>query len=144
MQLNYFEINKRAVEAILSVEKHASSISNELKALVEIRVSQINGCAYCVDLHCNEARQYGVNQQLLDCLPVWKESQLFSESQMAALEWAETVTNISREEDASGKLDGLTAHFSESEIVDLTIIISLMNSLNRMAISFGDKPPKRI
>jgi len=81
MSVNYIEINKRAVELLLSVKKHVSSIDEKLKALVEVRVSQINGCAFCVDTHSIEARQLGVHQQLLDCLPVWKESQLFSENE---------------------------------------------------------------
>ena len=143
MSVNYIEINKRAVDLLLSVKKHVPSIDKPLQALVEIRVSQINGCAYCVDTHTTEARQLGVHQQLLDCLPVWKESQLFSENEMVALDWAEAVTNISTEPDIEGKLKILLSHFSESEAVDLTIIISLMNSLNRLAISFGDKPSKR-
>ena len=141
MNVNYSEINKRAVDMLLSIKKHVPSIDKNLKALVEIRVSQINGCAYCVDLHSNEARQLGVHQQKLDCLPVWKESLLFSENEIVALNWAESVTNISAEPDVDEKLKNLLAHYSETEAVDLTLIIVLMNSLNRLAISFGDKPP---
>lgn len=143
MTINYIDINQRALELLLSVKKHASSIDSQLKAMVETRVSQINGCAYCVDLHSSEARESGVHQQLLDCLPVWKESRLFSEAEMAALDWAESVTNISTETDIEGKLNTLLEHFGETEAVDLTIVVSLMNSLNRLAISFGDKPSKR-
>ena len=143
MSINYIEINKRALDLLLSVKKHVSSIDTSLKALVEVRVSQINGCAYCVDLHSQEARASGVPQQLLDCLPVWKESQLFSVKESAALAWAESVTNISTETNIEGKLETLLLHFNETEVVDLTVVISLMNSLNRLAISFGDKPVKR-
>ncbi len=143
MSVNYIEINKRAVDLLLSVKKHVHSIDKPLQALVEIRVSQINGCAYCVDTHTTEARQLGLHQQLLDCLPVWKESQLFSENEMVALDWTEGVTNISTEPDIEGKLKVLLSHFSESEAVDLTVVISLMNCLNRLAISFGDKPSRR-
>ena len=81
MSVNYIEINKRAVDLLLSVKKHVPSIDKRLQALVEIRVSQINGCAFCVDMHTTEARQLGVHQQLLDCLPVWRKSQLFSENE---------------------------------------------------------------
>jgi AhpD family alkylhydroperoxidase len=143
MQINYVEINQRAVESMLSVKKHATAIGRELRALVEVRVSQINGCAFCVDMHTTEARQLGVNQQLLDCLPVWRESRFFSDREMAALEWAEIVTNISSEKDIEGKQEALLNHFSEAEVVDLTLIISLMNSLNRLAIGLGDKPSRR-
>jgi len=143
MKVNYTEINKRAVDLLLSIKKHVPTIDPNLKALVEIRVSQINGCAFCVDLHSIEARQMGEIQQRLDCLPVWKKSQLFSESEMVALNWAEIVTNISTEPDIDQKLKVLLEHYSEAESVDLTLIISLMNCLNRLAISFGDIPPQR-
>jgi AhpD family alkylhydroperoxidase len=143
MHINYVEINQRAVELLLSVKKYATSIEKGLQALIEIRVSQINGCAFCVDMHTTEARQFGVPQQLLDCLTVWRESQLFSEREMAALEWAESVTNISTEKGIEEKLKSLLNHFSETEAVDLTLIISLMNSLNRLAIGLGDKPTRR-
>ncbi len=143
MSLNYFEINTRALNLLVSVKKHISSIDNKLKALIELRVSQINGCAYCIDLHSNEARKAGELQQKLDCLSVWKESLLFSDSEMAALYWAESVTNISTESDIEDKLIKLLEHFSEVQAVDLTLIISLMNCFNRLAISFGDKPEIR-
>ena len=143
MQINYVETNQRAVEAMLSVKKHLTSIEKELKALVEIRVSQINGCAFCVDMHTTEARQLGVDQQLLDCLTVWRQSRFFSDREMAALEWAENVTCICSEKNIEGKQEALLKHFSEEEVVDLTLIISLMNGLNRLAISLGDKPSKR-
>ena len=143
MQINYFELNQRAVESLLSVKKHASAIDKELQALVEIRVSQINGCAFCVDMHTEEALQLGVDQQRLDCLTVWKESRFFSAREMAALEWAETITRISAETGIEAKQEGLLDHFSEREVVDLTLIVSLMNSLNRLAIGLGDKPSRR-
>ena len=143
MGVNYFEINSRALNLLVSVKKHTSSIDNKLRALVELRVSQVNGCSYCIDLHSNEAREAGELQQRLDCLSVWKESLFFSDSEMAALNWAESVTNISTEPDIDEKLKKLLEYFSEVEAVDLTLIISTMNCLNRMAISFGDKPSKR-
>ena len=143
MSINYYEINQRAVDLLLSVKKHTASVDKDIQALVEIRVSQINGCAFCVDLHSHEARDQNLSQQLLDCLPVWRECGFFSEREMAALAWAESVTNISTESSIDSKLKNLLHHFSETEAVDLTVIISLMNSLNRLSISFGDKPPKR-
>ncbi len=143
MRLDYYQINTEALKLLLSVKKHVSSIDSNLKSLAELRVSQINGCAYCVDLHSNEARKAGELQQRIDCLSVWKECQLFSDREMVALAWAESVTNISIEPDIEGKLHNLLEHFSEVEAVDLTLIITLMNCLNRMAISFGDAPTKR-
>jgi AhpD family alkylhydroperoxidase len=140
MNVNYYEINKRAVDLFLSIKKHTTLIDKKLQALVEIRVSQINGCAFCIDLHLREAKQLGMRQQVLDCLPEWRESLLFTENESIALDWAESVTNISTEPAIEDKLTILLSHFSEAEAVDLTLIISLMNSLNRLSISFGDKP----
>lgn len=142
MRIDYIKINARALDLLLSVKKHASSIDPDLRALVELRISQINGCSYCIDLHCREARQAGVSQQKLDCLSVSKESGVFPVNEIAAIRWAECVTNISTQDDMEQELDKLLVHYSEKEAVDLTLIISLMNSLNRMAISFGDKPEK--
>ena len=143
MRIDYYEINKRAVDLILSAKNHVSLIEPKLKTLIEIRVSQINGCAFCVDMHTAEARQHGENQQRLDCLPVWKESGLFSENEMIAIEWAENVTKISTEPDINNNLKYVLDYYSEAEVVDITLVVALMNALNRLAISFGDKPEKR-
>ena len=143
MSLDYSEINGRAVDLLLSVKKHTSTIEDPLKALVELRVSQINGCSYCMDLHSSEARKAGESDQRLDCLPAWKESLLFSDREMAALSWAEFITNISTETDREGKLQALLEHYSETEAVDLTLIVSLMNCMNRLSIAFGDEPMQR-
>lgn len=144
MGLNYFEINADALKSLVSIKKQVPSIEESLKILVELRVSQINGCAYCVDLHSNEARKASVPQQKLDCLPVWKESNLFSERECAALSWAESVTKISEEHDPENKLNLLLETFTEKEAVDLTFIVCAMNGLNRLAISFGDKPKRLV
>lgn len=143
MQINYAEINRRALDLMLSTKKHLGSIDAKLKALVEIRVSQINGCAYCVDLHTREARNLGEEQQRLDCLTVWRESAFFTHKEMAALDWAEAVTLISSETGVDQKLEQLLKSYNENEVVDLTFIIALMNGLNRLAITMGDKPVRR-
>jgi len=140
MVLNYYEINTLALNLLTSVKKHVLSIDVQLKSLLELRVSQINGCSYCICLHSNEARNVGESQQRLDCLVVWKESLLFSDREMAALAWAESVTNISTETGIEDKLTVLLEQFSEVEVVDLTLIISMMNCMNRLSISLGNKP----
>ncbi len=143
MAIDYATINERACNLLLSVKKHVPSIDDKLKALIELRVSQINGCAYCVDLHSNQSREAGALQQSLDCLPVWRECGLFSVGEMSALQWAEAVTHISTETEIELKLNHLLEHFTETEVVDLTVIVALMNCMNRLAISFGDKPVVR-
>ena len=144
MTIDYSTINSKAINLLLSIKKHTPSIDAKLKSIIELRVSQINRCAYCIDLHSHEARNAGESQQRLDCLPVWCECSLFSQAEMAALQWAESVTKISTESNIEEKLNLLLEHYSEVEAVDLTLIVSLMNCMNRMAISFGDKPSVRI
>ena len=140
MTINYAQINARATNLLLSVKKHVSSIDSELQALVELRVSQINGCAYCIALHSNQARDEGTPQHKLHCLSIARESQFFTGRELSALSWAESVTNISSEQNIEARLHELLRHFNETEVVDLTLIIALMNCLNRMSISLGAKP----
>ncbi len=83
-RLNYLEINSKARNGLAALNKHMASIDNKLRVLVELRVSQINGCVYCVDLHSEQARAAGETQQRLDCLAVWHECPFFDESERAA------------------------------------------------------------
>jgi AhpD family alkylhydroperoxidase len=108
-----------------------------------LRTSQINGCSYCVDLHSREARAAGEGQQRLDCLPVWRETELYDERERAALAWAESVTLVSQTGVPDDVFEELQRHFSEKEIVDLTFIVASMNAWNRMAISFRQGPVRR-
>ena len=105
MSLNYAEINARALNRLLSTKKHIASIDDSLRSIVELRVSQINGCSFCINLHSDEAGKLGVTQKKLDSLPVWKESGLFSDNEMAALNWAEIVTNVAMESNLEEKLN---------------------------------------
>ncbi|MBW8910140.1 MAG: carboxymuconolactone decarboxylase family protein [Mesorhizobium sp.] len=107
-----------------------------LMHLVKLRASQINGCSYCVEMHSREARRDGETETRLYLVAAWKESPLFSERERAALAWTETVTNISD----NGVPDDLYArtleHFSEEELVKLTVVIGMINTWNRLCISF--------
>jgi len=142
-RLNYLEINAKATNGLAAVNKHATSIDNKLRALVELRVSQINGCVYCVDVHASQAMAEGETQQRLDCLAVWRECPFFDESERAALAWAEAVTLLPETNAPDDLYDSLKEHFSEQQIVDLTFIISLMNAWNRLAVGFRHLPDAR-
>ncbi len=120
-----------------------SSIEPGLRFLVELRVSQINGCAYCVDLHTNQLRQEGETQQRIDCVLVWREVPFYSERERAALEWTEAVTLISETHAPDTAYGIVSTQFSEKELVDLTFVIANMNFWNRIAISFRKLPGKR-
>lgn len=144
-RIPYYQVAPDAVKA-LSVTKpylEASNIEPKLRALVELRTSQINGCAYCVDMHSREARAAGETQQRLDCLPVWRETTFYDERERAALAWAESVTRVSETGVPDEVYDEARRHFSEKDLVDLTFVVSVMNAWNRIAISFRHGPTKR-
>lgn len=142
-RLNYLEINSKAINGLAGANKHITSIDNKLRAIVELRVSQINGCVFCVDLHATQARAEGETEQRLDCIAVWRECQFFEESERAALAWAEAVTFLPDTNAPDSLYDSLKEHFSEQQIVDLTLIISLMNAWNRLAVGFRQLPDAR-
>lgn len=142
-RLNYLEINSKATNGLAALNKHIASIDNKLRALVELRVSQINGCVYCVDLHSEQARAAGETQQRLDGIAVWPECPFFDESERAALAWAEAVTYLPETHAPDNVYENLKQHFSEQQIVDVTLIISLMNAWNRLAVGFRYLPDAR-
>jgi AhpD family alkylhydroperoxidase len=141
-RINYFSTKPDFVTQLRAITKEQEqfSLDAKLRALVETRVSQINGCAYCTDLHNREARERGEKQQRLDSLPVWRESPFFTEHERAALAWAESMTLIAKTHAADTDYEPLRQHFSEAEIVELSISISLANFWNRMAAGFRKMP----
>lgn len=143
MRADYYAINPDAIKAFAETRKSLKHIDSNLKALLEIRISQINGCAYCLDLHANEARHAGELQQRLDCLAAWNETDLFTDAEYAPLAWAEAVTHISETRAPQKLYDDLAKHYSPEEIVDITYVISFMNAWNRIAVSFSKHPTRR-
>ena len=142
-RLDYVSINGPAIASMAKAKDDIHSINDKLRALIELRVSQINGCAYCVDLHTIEARKAGETAQRLDCLTVWREVSFFDDAEKSALDWAEAITEVSTKGAPENLYAALSEHFSDVEIVDLTLIISQMNAWNRLAISFGHLPDAR-
>ena len=141
-RINYFSTKPDFITQIRAITKEQEQFSLDatLRALVETRVSQINGCAYCTDLHNREARERGEKQQRLDSLPVWRESPFITERERAALAWAESMTLIAKTHAADADYEPLRQHFSEAEIVELSLSISLANFWNRMAAGFRKMP----
>lgn len=142
-RLDYVSMNKAAISAMAKAKNQMPSIDAKLRALIELRISQVNGCVFCVDLHSIEARDAGETQQRLDCLAVWRECRFFDEPERAALAWAEAVTLVVDNGAPQDLFVNLGNHFSEQQVVDLTIIIAQMNAWNRIAISFGHVPDER-
>ncbi|HEY0872066.1 MAG TPA: carboxymuconolactone decarboxylase family protein [Vicinamibacterales bacterium] len=131
----------------LSAEAH-SEVDHRLFELVKIRASQINGCAYCIDMHTKDARAAGETEQRIYALSAWRETPFFTERERAALDWTETVTRIADAHPTDEQYARLTAHFSEDEIVALTFAVIVINSWNRLAISFrpevGSYQPRQV
>ena len=144
-RIPYFQVAPEGIKALQGVDPYLKSTNIEprLRALVELRTSQINGCAYCVDLHSRQAREHGETSQRLDCLGVWRDTAFFNERERAALAWAETVTNVSQTGIPDNAYEEVKQHFDDKDLVDLTLIIATMNAWNRMAISFRANPAKR-
>ncbi|MBX2985997.1 MAG: carboxymuconolactone decarboxylase family protein [Bacteroidia bacterium] len=137
-RLNYGAVDPKAMKAMLGLEEYAanSGIEKSLYELVKTRASQINGCAYCLDMHTKDARHYGETEQRLYCLPAWRETPFYSERERAALEWTEAVTLISQNHVPDSIYNAVKKHFTEQELVALTMAIIAINGWNRLAISF--------
>lgn len=137
LRLPYYELSPTVItpmkQALLGLEK--GPLANELIELVFLRVSQINGCSYCLVLHSNALRKSGMAQSKLDALAGWKVSECFSDKERAVLAWAESLTLIADSQAGDDVYQPLLALFSNEEISDLTFAISLMNAFNRLAIS---------
>lgn len=137
-RLDYYTVSPETLQAMLTLEKSVRSdcFDPALYELVKIRVSQLNGCAYCLDMHTREARAAGETEMRLHLLAAWHESPLFTERERAALAWAEAVTMLATRDVSDEAFAELSRHFSESEMARLTLAINTINSWNRLAVSF--------
>jgi AhpD family alkylhydroperoxidase len=143
MRLDYNQVAPAGAKALGGVYGYVmqSGLPAELVDLVYLRVSQINNCAYCLDMHTRDLIKLGVAIEKIALVQAWEEGgNLFSEAERAALAWAETVTRVAETGVPESAYDSARRVFDEKQIVDLTIAISLMNSYNRMAISFRNTP----
>jgi AhpD family alkylhydroperoxidase len=142
-RLDYNQIAPNGAKALGGVYGYVmqSGLPAELVELVYLRVSQINNCAYCLDMHTRDLTKKGVPIEKLALVQAWEEGgNLFSETERAALAWVETVTPVAQTGVPDEAYRAARAVFGEKELVDLTIAISLMNAFNRMAISFRNTP----
>jgi len=141
-RIAYHKVAPDTFKAMLQVKTQldASSIDARLRAMVELRASQINGCLFCIELHSREARAAGETQQRMDCLPAWREAPMYTEREKAALAWTEAVTLVSETGVPDAVYEQARKHFSEKELTDLTFIVAIMNAWNRIAVSFRQMP----
>ncbi|KVV51489.1 alkylhydroperoxidase [Burkholderia territorii] len=142
-RLDYTRIAPAGVKALGGVYGYVmqSDLSPVLVDLVYLRVSQINNCAYCLDMHTRDLLKKGVSIEKLALLQAWREAgPMFDDRERAALAWAESVTLVAQTGVPDASYEAARAVFNERELVDLTIAIGLMNTYNRMAISFRNTP----
>lgn len=141
-RINYPKLAPEAVRAMRAVEQYVrqSGLEASLLELVRLRASQINGCAYCIDMHTQDARAAGESEQRLYTLSAWRETPFYSQRERAALAWTEAVTLISQRGASDEAYDLVRQHLSEKETVDLTMAIIAVNGWNRLAISFRAEP----
>jgi AhpD family alkylhydroperoxidase len=137
-RISYTQADPKALQLLLAVEAHirTSRLEAKLLHLVKMRASQINGCAFCLDMHSKDARAEGETEQRLYSLDAWQEAPYYSERERAALEWTEAVTTLSNGHVPDGIYEKVRAHFSEDEIVALTFAIAMINSWNRLNVAF--------
>lgn len=129
----------RAVYALEQYVRHCG-LETSLLELVRLRASQLNGCAYCVDMHTKDARAEGETEQRLYAVSVWEETPFFTDRERAALAWTEAVTLVGKDHVPDEVYEQARAQFSEKELVDLTLAVIAINSWNRLAISFRAVP----
>ena len=141
-RLNFYKASPNAIKAMLGLEEHVakSGIEKPLADLVRLCASQINGCAFCVDMHSADARKAGEDERRLATVTVWRETPFFTERERAALEWTESLTNVAQSHVPDDVWERVQPHFTPEEIVDLTLLVGAINSWNRLAIAFRKLP----
>lgn len=142
-RIDPYKAAPKAMAAMMEAERYIKDcgLESSLMELVKIRASQINGCAYCLDLHSKEAREQGETEKRLYVLCAWRESPLFSPRERAALAWTESLTLIADRRAPDALFDDIRQHFTDEELTNLTMRIGQINSLNRIAIGFGYRHP---
>jgi AhpD family alkylhydroperoxidase len=148
-RIDYHKISNETVRAMYALERQVDNCGLErpLLELVKLRASQINGCAYCIDMHTKDARAAGETEQRLYVLDAWREAPFYTDRERAALAWTEALTLISQTHAPDDVYEEVHRHFSERELVDLTMAIVTINGWNRLAIGFrsvaGTYKPKQ-
>ena len=139
-RMAYDEYIPEALKIMISMEKYIRStgIDHKLMELIKIRASQINGCAFCLNMHTSDARKNGETEQRIYCVSAWEDSDFYTDKERVALELTEKVTNISTEKVTDDLYNRVLEHFSKKEFVDLVLIINQINSWNRLSIATGN------
>ncbi len=141
-RFNYATSAPGAYQAMVGLEKylHQCGLEEPLIHLIKLRASQINGCAYCIDMHWKDLRAIGENEQRLYSLDAWRECPYYTDRERAALAWTEAVTLVADGQVPDAVYEEVQPHFTEKELADLTFAIATINAWNRLAISARTEP----
>lgn len=141
-RLNFYTANPEAMRVLGALEQRIakSGIDKPLAELLRLRVSQINGCAYCLDMHFSDAVKAGEQTRRLATLSAWRETPFFSDRERAALAWTEAVTLVADTHVPDAVWEDIRPHFTPEELVDLMLLITTINTWNRFAIAFRKMP----
>lgn len=136
----YYEIAPDGMKIIMDMEKYTkkTAIERRLRELIKIRVSQINGCAYCLNMHTADARKMGETEQRIYCVSAWQECEFYAEEEKVALELAEHLTLIPTKRVPDALYQRVREHYDEKQYVDLILIINQINNWNRISIAMGN------
>jgi AhpD family alkylhydroperoxidase len=136
-RIDYRRHGQEALKSLLELEKYIanSGLDHKLIHLLKMRASQINGCAYCIDMHSIDARAGGETEQRLYELDAWRETPFYTDRERAALAWTEAITNVAQTHVPDDVYEEVKKQFSEKEIVDLTLVAAVINTWNRIAIA---------
>ena len=145
-RLNPMTVAPDGVAALVAVENYlkSSGLDRKLVFLVQTRASQINGCAYCLHMHTEDACKLGETEMRLYLLDAWRESNLYTERERAALAWTEALTNIAATHAPDQVYDQARKYFSEKELVDLSIAVAMINAWNRLSIGLRAVHPAEL
>jgi len=141
-RFDYRKFSPEAVQAMLALEKYIAGcgLDHTFVHLLKLRASQINGCAFCIDMHAIDARRAGETEQRLYALDAWRETPFFTDRERAGLAWIEAITLVAQTHVPDAVYEDARTHFSEKEIVDLTFIASTINAWNRLAVASRTPP----
>ncbi len=142
-RLNAYQVAPDTIKALgaLEAQVQGSGLEQSLIELVKTRASQINGCAFCINMHTQDARKHGETEQRLYLLNAWRESPVYTDRERAALAWTEAVTLVSETHVPDDVYEEVRKQFSDVETVNLTMLVATINAWNRIAISFRSIPP---
>ncbi|MDB5522918.1 MAG: alkylhydroperoxidase [Rhizobium sp.] len=142
-RLNLFNASPEAITAVMALEDafQKCGLERRLINLIKLRASIINGCAFCVDMHVKESRHDGLPEQWINLMSVWRESPVYDARERAVLGWVDAVTNLAQTGAPDEAYEALRAHFSEDEMVKITVGIGAINIWNRLAVGFRSQHP---